>query len=74
MVITNLDLNVHKEADSDHTFGERTIKVVGLASSMTYYFRPYIITERGISYGEIVAVTTQPKGDNENFGDEDYEW
>lgn len=74
MVITNLDLNVYKEADSDHTFGERTIKVVGLASSMTYYFRPYIITERGISYGEIVAVTTQPKGDNENFGDEDYEW
>lgn len=75
MVITNLDnINVNKETGSGLTFGERTIKVEGLTPSTTYYFRPYIITERGISYGENVAVTTQPKGDNENFGDEDYEW
>lgn len=68
------DIWILRNTSGGDEFGDFEVEVDNLQPNTQYYARAYVISERGISYGETISVFTKSSGNNEGIGDDDYEW
>ena len=74
LLITSDDVFKSADGEAGKSFGKFELSLDGLNPNSTYYLRVYVVSERGIEYSDIHTFQTKVSGDNEDFGDEDYEW
>jgi len=75
LLITSEDVFRNTDGgEAGKSFGKFELSLDGLNPNSTYYLRVYVFSERGIEYSDIHTFQTKVSGDNEDFGDEDYEW
>lgn len=74
LLITSDDVFKSADGEAGKSFGKFELSLDGLNPNSTYYLRVYVVSERGIEYSDIQTFQTKVSGDNEDFGDEDYEW
>lgn len=74
LVITNPTDSYVVKGEEAGQFGEFSTVLKDLVPNSTIYARVYAISERGVEYGETVTIKTKHAGNNENYGDEDYDW